>query len=116
MREQRERLRDILEAIERVEKYAARGKATFENDELVQVWILHHLQVIGEAARALKPELKENFPDIPWVDIIGMRNVLVHHYFEIDTEIVWTVVERDLPSLKTLIQELLGQWGDDEQP
>ena len=113
MREQRERLRDILEAIERAEKYAARGKSAFENDELIQVWILHHLQVIGEAARSLEPELKENFPDIPWVDIIGMRNVLVHHYFEIDTEIVWTVVERDLPSLKEQIQRLLGEMEAD---
>jgi len=116
VREKRERLRDILEAIERTEKYTARGKAAFEEDELVQVWTLHHLQVIGEAARTLEPELRENLPDVPWADIIGMRNVLVHHYFEIDTEIVWTVVERDLPTLKTQIQRLLAEWRDDDQP
>ena len=58
MRDRQERLRDILEAIERTEKYAARGKAAFDEDELVQVWILHHLQVIGEAARSLDPELE----------------------------------------------------------
>ena len=97
MRDRQERLRDILEAIERTEKYAAKGKSTFDQDELVQVWILHHLQVIGEAARSLGPELMDDLPEIPWSDIIGMRHVLVHHYFEIDTEIVWSVIERDLP-------------------
>ena len=113
MREQQERLRDILEAIERTEKYAARGKAAFEKDELVQVWILHQLQIIGEAARSLDPEFKENLPEIPWTDIIGMRHVLVHHYFEIDTEIIWSVVERDLPSLKEQAQKLLESRSDD---
>ena len=107
MRDRRERLRDILEAIERTEKYAARGKAAFDQDELVQVWILHHLQVIGEAARSLDPELIMDLPEIPWSDIIGMRHVLVHHYFEIDTEIVWSVVERDLPRLKEQVRARL---------
>jgi uncharacterized protein with HEPN domain len=111
VREGRERLRDILEAIERTEKYAANGKAAFDQDELVQVWIVHHLQVIGEAARSLGPDLIEALPEIPWSDIIGMRNVLVHHYFEIDTEIVWSVVERDLPRLKEKVQARLRE-GD----
>jgi uncharacterized protein with HEPN domain len=113
VREQRERLRDILEVIERTEKYAARGKATFDQDELVQVWILHHLQVIGEAARSLDPELMEDLPEIPWGDIIGMRHVLVHHYFEIDAEIVWAVVERDLPLLKEKVRARLEREDKD---
>lgn len=107
MRGHRERLQDILEAIERVEKYAARGKAAFDQDELVQVWILHHLQVIGEAARSLSPEIMETLPEIPWSDIIGMRTVLVHHYFEIDSEIVWSVVEKDLAPLKERVRAQL---------
>jgi uncharacterized protein with HEPN domain len=49
MRDESERLRDILEAIERVEKYAARGRAAFDEDELVQTWMVHHIEVIGEA-------------------------------------------------------------------
>ena len=112
MRDQRERLLDILEAIERAEKHAEKGRAVFERDELVQVWILHHLQIIGEAARSLEPEFQERFPEIPWGKIIGMRNVLVHHYFEIDTDIVWSVVEKDLPVLKRQVQELLRDPSD----
>jgi uncharacterized protein with HEPN domain len=107
VRDQRERLLDILEAIERAEKHAEKGRAVFEQDELVQVWILYHLQVIGEAARSLESEFQESFPEIPWGKIIGMRNILVHHYFEIDTDIVWSVVESDLPRLKQQIQSLL---------
>jgi uncharacterized protein with HEPN domain len=107
VRDDRERLLDILEAIERAEKYAAQGKEAFLRDELVQVWILHHLQVIGEATRALDPSFREEFPEIPWTKIIGMRNILVHHYFEIDTEIVWAVVEEDLPSLKEKVRAAL---------
>jgi uncharacterized protein with HEPN domain len=107
VRDHRERLLDILEAIERTEKYAEQGRAAFARDELVQVWILHHLQIIGEASRALAPELREEFPEIPWTEIIGMRNILVHHYFEIDTDLVWSVVEKDLPALKKHIQSVL---------
>ncbi|HSK79482.1 MAG TPA: DUF86 domain-containing protein [Thermoanaerobaculia bacterium] len=107
MRDDRERLLDILEAIERAEKYASQGKEAFLRDELVQVWILHHLQIIGEATRALDASFREAFPEIPWTKIVGMRNILIHQYFEIDTEIVWAVVEDDLPSLKEKIQAAL---------
>lgn len=62
MRDDRERLLDIQEAIERIEKYAVRGREAFERDELIQTWVLHHLQIIGEAVRALSPELtRETF-------------------------------------------------------
>jgi uncharacterized protein with HEPN domain len=108
VRDDRERLLDILEAIERTERYAERGKLAFEKDELVQVWVLHHLQIIGEAARALDDSFKAESPEIPWTQIVGMRNILVHQYFDIDTEIVWSVVENDLPRLKAKIQGLLS--------
>jgi uncharacterized protein with HEPN domain len=114
VRDHRERLLDILEAIERAEKYADRGRAAFESDELVQIWTLHHLQIIGEAARSLDPEFRENFPEIPWAKIIGMRHILVHHYFDIDTEIAWSVVEKDLPLLKEQVRILLQRWSEAE--
>jgi uncharacterized protein with HEPN domain len=107
MRDDRERLRDIVEAIERIEKYAATGRQRFERDELVQVWIVHHLQLIGEAARSLSDEFRNSHPQLPWSQIIGMRNVLVHDYFGIDAEIVWAAVERDLPKLRAEIESLL---------
>lgn len=100
MRDDRVRLLDIQEAIERIEKYARQGQEAFEQEELIQTWIVHHLQIIGEAARALSSDLKDQHPEMPWSKIIGMRNLLVHDYFGIDVDVVCAVVERDLPALK----------------
>lgn len=107
MRDRRERLLDILEAIERIERYGSGGRDEFEESELVQVWILHHLQILGEAVNALKPELQKAHPEVPWSSIVGMRNILVHQYFAVDTDIIWAVVENELPKLKALFQALL---------
>lgn len=89
MRSERERLLDILEAIERIEKYAAKGKRAFEADELIQNWMVNHITVIGEASRSLSDEFQARYANVPWADIIGMRNILVHHYFGIDEDAVW---------------------------
>jgi uncharacterized protein with HEPN domain len=91
---------DILEAIERIEKYTIHGRDAFERDELIQIWIVHHLQIIGEAARALPDNLRDKYQDIPWSKIIGMRNILVHNYFGIDVDVVWAVIVNELPALK----------------
>jgi uncharacterized protein with HEPN domain len=108
-----ERLRDILEAITAIERYRDRDKQTFERDELLQAWFLRHLQIIGEAARALPEDVRGLAPTIPWPKIIGMRNILVHGYFEIDTEIVWDAATRDVPALKPAVEGLLRALGDD---
>lgn len=73
----------------------------------MQVWFLRHLQIIGEAARALPEDVRALAPEIPWHKIVGMRNVLVHGYFDIDTDIVWDAVARDVPALKPAIERLL---------
>lgn len=109
MRDDRQRLLDIQEAVERIEKYAVLGRTTFDQDELIQTWVIHHLQIIGEACRALSPALKDQYPAVPWSKITGMRNILVHLYFGIDEEVVWSVIENDLPSLKHNIELILNQ-------
>ena len=90
-------MHDILEAIELIEKYASKGRAAFEQDEMIQTWFLWHVQIIGEASRALSDNIRESYPEIPWAKIIGMRHILVHNYFEIDLPIVWNTVELELP-------------------
>jgi uncharacterized protein with HEPN domain len=107
MRSERERLLDILEAIERIEKYAKEGKAAFEADELIQNWMVNHITVIGEACRSLSDDFQAQHANVPWADIIGMRNILVHHYFGIDEDAVWSVVEKDIPELKFNIEAIL---------
>lgn len=108
MRDDRLRLEDIREAIEQVQKYAKRGRQAFDEDELVRVWILHHLEIIGEACRGLSEEFRQSHPDEVWTDAISFRNVLVHQYFGLDYEAVWAVVERDLPSLQQKVEDFLG--------
>jgi len=102
-----ERLRDIDEAIEKIEKYVSIGYQAFAEDERTQVWIIHHLQVIGEASNHLSDELTEQNPDIPWADIVGLRNILVHLYFGIDLTQVWETAELDMPVLKAKVREIL---------
>ena len=109
MRDDRERLYDILEAIERIEKYSARGRSVFDEDELIQTWVLHHLQLIGEAVRALSANTTSSSDDIEWGKIVGMRNILVHNYFSIDTDLVWAVIENDLENLRSKIQKFLNE-------
>lgn len=105
----RERLEDIPEAIIRIERYASRGREAFERDELIQNWFVRHLQIIGEAVRALPREVLDRAPEVPWSKIVGMRHILVHDYFAIDTDMVWNIVETELPRLKPMIENMLRE-------
>ena len=107
MRDDRERLLDILESIARIEKYAAMGREAFERDELIQNWMVSHIQIVGEACRAISAQLRDRYPEAPWRAIIGMRHVLVHRYFGLDLDAVWAVVERDLPDLKRVVMAMV---------
>ncbi|GIU83152.1 MAG: DUF86 domain-containing protein [Acidobacteria bacterium] len=106
MRDPKERLRDIFQAMAAIERYRDRDRTAFEQDEMLQVWCLRHLQIIGEAARALPEDIRNPAPDIPWSKIIGMRNIPVHGYFEIDTDIVWAAVQKDLPAPRPAVKAL----------
>jgi len=105
------RLQDILEAVSRIDKYAERGRGAFDQDELVQTWMLHNLQIIGEAARNVSRALQARHPEVPWRQIVAMRNILVHDYFTVDLEEVWAAVVGDIPDLKTKIQSILRELG-----
>lgn len=75
MRSDQERLFDILEAIDRIERYTSQGRDVFEREELLQMWVIHHIQIVGEAARKISDALRMAHPEIPWSEIIAMRNV-----------------------------------------
>lgn len=109
MRDDRTRLQDLLEAVERIEKYAVRGRAAFEQDELVQTWIIHHLLVLGKAAGGLSEDFRKRHPEKVWAEAVGRRNILIHRYFGIEVDLVWPVVEDDLPTLKKMVQDILAE-------
>jgi uncharacterized protein with HEPN domain len=109
MRDTTERLRDIQEAISKITKYTNAGRESFDQNELIQTWVVHHLEIIGEASRSIPQEYKDKNPEIDWARISRMRNVLIHVYFGVDMDIVWGVVENDLPVLKRQVDTILGE-------
>lgn len=108
MRKDLERLQDILEACAAIERHAVQDFDVFAGDEMVQIWYLKHIEIIGEASARLSSGIRERYPDIPWRDIIGMRNMLIHSYFDIDWQAVWQVAQRDLPILKPQIAQIFA--------
>ena len=107
MRSDRERLFDIIEAIEKIELHRGDDRTQFDSDEMLQVWIVHYLQIIGEAASRVSSALIEKHPEVAWAQMIGMRHILVHGYFEIDQDIVWSAVVGNLPRLKDQMEHIL---------
>jgi uncharacterized protein with HEPN domain len=106
MRSDADRVSDILEAIDKVKARTPDTENDFQRDELVQVWVIHYLQRIGEAARALSPALKKRYPEVPWAEIIALRNLLVHEYFGLNMQQVWTMTQRDLTALEEQIRQI----------
>ena len=111
MRSDRERLLDILEAIERIELQATRGRAAFDQSEVAQTAIIRWIEIIGEAARGLSGDLRQAHPEVPWRQMVAMRNVVVHGYFDIDIELVWSVVKNDLPKLAVQVRSIVEAMG-----
>jgi uncharacterized protein with HEPN domain len=112
-REWRLRVEDILEAIARIERYTQ--GLTFEQfqaDQKTADAVIRNLEVIGEAVRHLAGQ-RDSLPIyIPWADIAGMRNVLIHAYFGVDLKIIWQTIVEDLPVLRAQIQNLAASDED----
>ena len=104
MRDDRARLRDILVATDRILAETTEGRDAFRHDAKLQVWVLYHLQVPGEVCRGGANRSASGFRTRPGRMRIGLRNILIHHYFEIDRELVWQVVEGDLDSLRRVVE------------
>jgi uncharacterized protein with HEPN domain len=99
----------ILGSIESVESYTAGlTKEEFLGNFMVQDAVARNIEILGEACSKISQETKEEFPKIPWRDIVAMRNILIHEYFRSDPETVWNVVQIDIPELKKLMIEILN--------
>ncbi len=109
MRDVTKRLLDIHKAIAHIESDTDKGRQAFDEDEKIQVWVIYHLMVIGEAVRGLPQQFKDGYSHVPWREISGMRDILIHKYFATDNNIVWLVVERDIPVLKAVVDANLNE-------
>ncbi|MFA5001328.1 MAG: DUF86 domain-containing protein [Candidatus Paceibacterota bacterium] len=91
----------IIEAIERIESYVIDlDFSSFDRNTMAHTAVIRELEVVGEATKNLSGAFKNSRPNIKWPEIIGMRNKLIHEYFDIDTELVWQTIIKDLPELK----------------
>lgn len=105
------RVKHILECILRIQEWTASGRGAFLDNVMMQSAVVHELEVIGEATKALTGEFREAHPQIPWKGMAGLRDILVHDYGSIDVDEVWHVVEYDIPALKReLTPRKLRRW------
>jgi uncharacterized protein with HEPN domain len=100
---------DMLESIERIQQYT-RGISgqEFAKNQMVVDAVVRNLEIIGEAANHLPAEIIDRFPEIPWYNIIGLRNRVIHEYFGVDTRIIWHIVEVELSDVKAKLEKLLA--------
>jgi uncharacterized protein with HEPN domain len=101
-------LHHILDAIAKVETYLQGiNEEEFGRNTLIQDGVIRQLEIIGEAVRRLSPELRDRHAQIPWMDIAGMLNKLIHDYFGVDLQAVWTTATGDVPILKEELKQIL---------
>jgi uncharacterized protein with HEPN domain len=95
------RIDDILEAIDKIERYTYDFDFdAWQNDEKTIDAVIRNLEIIGEASSHLPIEIQEQYEDVPWGMMKGIRNILAHEYFGVDLEILWKTIKEDLPNLK----------------
>jgi uncharacterized protein with HEPN domain len=106
-RDHRVYLHDMLTAIAKVEEYATVGERVFYADGKTQDAVIRQISIIGEAASRLPAAITAKHKSIPWKNIIGMRNIVVHDYSEINLERVWEVAKRDARPLKIALEAII---------
>ena len=102
------RLRHIIDALETTIRFTeGHCQDDLERDEMLTFALLHAIQIVGEAATKISPETREALSQVPWGGIIGMRHRLVHAYFDVDFDILWTTATEAAPELLAQIKPLL---------
>ena len=102
-------LLDILEAGKLAISYVDKmSMEEFLKDTQCQDAVIRRFEIIGEAARRISDEIKADHPEIPWFEIVGMRNIMIHEYDDVDMVVVWNTVKKDIPSLIAAIDKILS--------
>lgn len=100
-------LEDILESLEKIEKYSENlTRSKFKEKDIVIDAILRNIEIFGEASRKLPDNFKTQYKHIPWRKIIGLRNIILHEYSNVDLDIIWDVINKNIPKTKNQIKEI----------
>jgi len=105
---------DILDAANKIEKYveSIEDFDDFKNNEEKIDAIVRNFEIIGEAANNIPKEIKLKYPDINWRDMVTMRNILSHEYFQVALQVVWDTIKEDIPNIKLLMEHILKDLED----
>lgn len=100
-------IEDMLSAIRKIERYTSgMDRKVFYDDEKTIDAVVRNLEILGEATRQLPEDFTVRYPNVPWRRIAGLRNRIVHDYFGLDLEIIWQVIQQDLPELRGWLESL----------
>jgi uncharacterized protein with HEPN domain len=114
-REYEDYLRDLLDSIEKIQNFIKGVDFEgFKKDDKTKFAVIRALEIIGEATKHISEEFRKKYPEIPWKDMAGMRDVLIHDYFGIDEETVWRTVKEKIPNLKPSIEKILSKLSDEK--
>ena len=102
------RVRHILDAAREAVNFAeGRSRADLDTDRKLNLSLVRLLEIIGEAARGLSQEFRQEHPDLPWKSMVGIRDRLIHGYFDINLDVVWQTVTEDLPPLIAQLEKIV---------
>ena len=102
-------LRHVLDAIGAIESFTIEGRGSFMSDRKTQSAVVRQIEIIGEAVKQLSPVLTGSEPTVPWRQIAGTRDRMIHAYFNVDLDAVWTMVQNDLPQLRADVARMLAR-------
>lgn len=100
-------LEDLISFCSKLERYIKdMEKKEFQKNELVIDAVLRNLELIGEASKRLSDDFKNRNPQLPWKKIIGLRNIVIHAYSDVDIDIIWDIIKKNIPETKDIIKEI----------
>lgn len=106
------RLRHLVDAAKKTQAFTrGRTREDLDSDEMLALAVVRLLEIMGEAAREVSDELKEEHPEIPWREMVGARNRMIHRYFDVDLDVVWEIAAKDLLDVIPKIEALLAELG-----